>query len=728
MKRLIWFTHKYAIFALPTILLLTVAVMFAEPFKDGDFFWHVKYGEYMLENRTLLPDHTLYSWTPTDNNAVKCNWFADILLHLMHRIGGWPLMFAFRYLCMLTLVLVVWVYARGLGQGRSVLTFFILLIVLLPSYVASSLKPEILSMVFMALVSGLYFSVKASLWSRWGTRPLLFYPFIFLFWVNIHEVFLFGIALLGLITFGELLNYRFNPRCAFKDQGIRHLITGSILSVAVTFITPYGYELNLKLLNLSAGDRPLAVMVVDHYNTIFSSKFANYHFTEYWAIMLILFSSYFLLLVRKRREWDWAILLPTIFLALVFARHVRAAYYWPAFWGLSIIYLRSRVGNGWPNRQKIRVALNLGVIVLFLFLSVRTIYYGIYRPFKNSWFGFGAGILNPEQASSFLKKHRPGKFLYNSYNVGGYLIYDLYPIYKVFCDSRAFPYKEWFEEYYEFNNGPTPLDEFTKKYPFDVALLDYFGSTGAIQKFLLSEAWEPCFYGPSAIVFVRKDMGFGFNFRELDSNRFDELRTFNQAWLVFHVALNLGDLETSRYILELIKEKFPVIPGHGAEYIINVCNLFQDGLSAFAQRNYETAFFKLSILGLMPYAVRANNALVELRNWKAEQYFRRGEYGKALNLIEKTLAAIPTHLSGLYNAGIIGYMIENHPPTKRIESERELMGVSKGKRSLGGADWRSYLDLFLKLSPDNEQTQVARQVLDGKGLTLESPLVCSLTQ
>jgi len=81
----------------------------------------------MVEQRTPVPDHSIYSLTPADNKAVKCNWTADILLYLMHKAGGLPLLFAFRYLCMLFLLWLIWLYAGRVGQGKNVFTFFLLI-------------------------------------------------------------------------------------------------------------------------------------------------------------------------------------------------------------------------------------------------------------------------------------------------------------------------------------------------------------------------------------------------------------------------------------------------------------------------------------------------------------------------------------------------------------------------------------------------------------------------
>ena len=701
---------------LGAILFITVFVRFAAPVKDGDFFWHVKYGEYMIENRTPVPDHSLYSWTPANNKAIYCTWIGDIFLYLMNRAGGLPLLVVFRYLCTFTLIFAVWAYAWRMGQGRDIFTFIVLIIVVLSSYSASFLKPEIMSMVFMAIASGLYFSVKASLWGKWGTKPFLFYPFLFLLWVNIHGVFLFGLLLLALITFGETLNYRFSRQCSLTAQGMRHLLTGAVLSLLATFATPYGYKLHLYLFNDRVlGEGRLSVKHVAAFQPIFDRTFFHMHYVELWVIMLMSFVVLYSLLVWKKWEWDWAVLLPTIFLALFFARFVRATYYWPAFWGMSLIYLRTRIGPYWQITPRAGTALKSAFILLFLFLSGRAIYDSRFSPFLNQWLGFGIGYANPVQASEFLKEHRPGKLLYNSYGVGGYLIYDLYPGYKVFCDPRFFPYKEWYAQYREFNNAEMRLSEFQDKYPFDVAVVDYHFSKKAINKFLLSRQWAPVFYGPSAVIFVREDAGFSYDIHRLDKHRFDGLKTLHQAYTVFIVAQNIDDLETSCHILELIKKKFSYMAEY--EKIVRVCTIYQEALAAMAEGDYEKAFAKLNPVGLYPNRLKANASLVKLRNWKVRGLVKNGEYREALGLIEATLQVIPVHVTGLYNAGIIGYIIETR---ENSQKESDVRTRAPDKKA---ANWKNYLKRFLELAPNHQNAPIARDVLEGRGHLIRLPLM-----
>ncbi|MDY6973558.1 MAG: hypothetical protein SV775_14715 [Thermodesulfobacteriota bacterium] len=758
LKRSIELIQGYGFYLLALILLITVAITNAEPIKDGDFFWQMEYGRYMLENKTLIPDHTIYSWTPSTDRFIYCAWIAEIALYLMHKTGGLPLLFAFRYICVLALLFIVWVFAYKMGKARDIFTFFVLLIVLLANYGATFLKPELMSMVYMAVVGGLYFSVKASLWGKWGTRPFLFYPIIFLLWVNTHGVFIFGLTLLAAITSGEVLNYWVGKEGrSFSKQGMRYLLTGAFLSVAATLINPYGidYYINLYYSYLAPTD-DLRMATVGAFVSPFDERASRMHLDEFWGIMAVTLTVIFLFSLWKKRSWDWAILVPNLFLAWIASRHIRSVFYWPAFWGMSVIYITQMLTHhdlpppegkklwgriaGWSagllrsTLPKATPAFKGLVLIAFFLLAYRASYEVIYDPPTSRWCGFGIGYLNPVQASAFLKEHRPGKQLYNSYDIGGYLIHDLYPLYKVSCDPRAFPYADWYDEYWDFNAGSAPLEEFSKKYPFDVAIVDLRASESPIVKFLMSRDWEPVFYGPVAIVFVRSDVGFVHDFRKSDKHRFDEIKSLYYAGMAFNIAASLGDIETSGYLLELIKGRFTP-RNKGYRVLVENISSVQNGLAAYERQDYETAWENLSKLDPTNAIIRVSLVIFHLRNWKAKQLIIKGNLREALNLLEAALVQRPDYADGYFNAGILGYQVRLIEQAERESGDPEAMWKSpttkmytgkgfiskfEGKKEI---DWRNHLEVFLGLAPDHRYAHVARQVLEGKGLPETVPLI-----
>ena len=71
------------------LLLCLAGFIYAEPVMDGDLWFHLAYGRFMVENRTLVPDHTVFSWTPADNATIYCAWIPEITLYAIHAWAGW---------------------------------------------------------------------------------------------------------------------------------------------------------------------------------------------------------------------------------------------------------------------------------------------------------------------------------------------------------------------------------------------------------------------------------------------------------------------------------------------------------------------------------------------------------------------------------------------------------------------------------------------------------------
>ena len=82
------------------LVLICIAVMYAEPIKDGDLWFHMAYARYMIHNHTLIPDHTIYSWTPASGKEIYCAWLSEFVLYTLYQKGGLTLLFIFRYLCL----------------------------------------------------------------------------------------------------------------------------------------------------------------------------------------------------------------------------------------------------------------------------------------------------------------------------------------------------------------------------------------------------------------------------------------------------------------------------------------------------------------------------------------------------------------------------------------------------------------------------------------------------
>jgi len=144
------------------------------------------------------------------------------------------------------------------------------------------------------------------------------------------------------------------------------------------------------------------------------------------------------------------------------------------------------------RRHSIRVA--GGLAALLACAGIADIWL---QPSENGWVGFGINAVNPVVEAEFLARQKLGPDLYNTFNNGGYLLWRLWPAYKVMVDSRAFPFSAWFQDQYDFSTGKT-FASFLQKYPARVAVAE-------LSQTELWPEWRLVFYGPVAALFIRTE-------------------------------------------------------------------------------------------------------------------------------------------------------------------------------------------------------------------------------
>ena len=84
------------------------------------------YARQILRARSLIPDHTAFSWTPSTNNYIYCAWLSEVFFYgFWQKLG--PRSWAFRYLVVAGAMGLLALFARRLGLLTAPLTWLALL-------------------------------------------------------------------------------------------------------------------------------------------------------------------------------------------------------------------------------------------------------------------------------------------------------------------------------------------------------------------------------------------------------------------------------------------------------------------------------------------------------------------------------------------------------------------------------------------------------------------------
>jgi len=517
------------------VLILVVAFRYAEPIQDGDLFWHMAYAKQMLASGTLIPDHTLYSWTPAKTSMIYCAWAAELALYAIHAATGFTGLFVFRYAVVIAMLALAFSYARKAQAERQAATWLVLLILTLASYTGTILKPEIFSLLLLNVLVYSFFRYRLSGNPRW----LYAAPAILLVWANSHGAFILAAPFLIATGIGEWLR-------GTERRTYRHLLIAWGLCGVAVMLTPYGPRYPMQLIAdylLQGTERPDAIMNSAH-QSIFAPTARGMHLDELLLLMLALSGIALFRCWRTTRRIDWTILLLHLVYVPLFLTILRATFLFPAVFAYSVLYLRVDFMPRLP-----RWVPQAALATLFLLIAGRAIFEARNRPHWGSWLGFGIGYTNPMPEAEFLAAHSFPQQIYNNFDSGGYLLWRLYPRYRVMLDSRSFPYLAWFDERHNFERGEQ-MEEFLKRRPADVAVID-MGHQKAWMHFLTSREWRPVFYGPTAAVFLKRTVSFDEPLR----SEVGEIRSAMAASFVFDFATAAGDYPAAWAVLRQVETR-----------------------------------------------------------------------------------------------------------------------------------------------------------------------------
>jgi hypothetical protein len=105
-------------------------------------------------------------------------------------------------------------------------------------------------------------------------------------------------------------------------------------------------------------------------------------------------------------------------------------------------------------------------------------------------------------AVEFIKLHNVPQPIYNEYHWGGYLIWNLYPRYRVFIDGRADVYgDELMDEYFRMHNGAKDWRKLLDQYSIQSVLVS--PDTALASLLREDKSWENVFEDRQTVIFTR---------------------------------------------------------------------------------------------------------------------------------------------------------------------------------------------------------------------------------
>ena len=467
--------------------------------STADLGRHLKNGEIILNGTSSQKWSVLhtnfYSYTLPKQSFINHHWLSGVIFFLVYT---W---FGFTGLSILYVSLNLGAVTLFFDTARRSSNFWVssfLLIILMPLItIRAEIRPEAFTYFLTAVLFWILFNVIQK--NRY-VKLFWILPFVILLWVNLHIGFIFGFLVLGAFGVKETI-YFFQK----KTNHLFKLLTISTACIFAALINPFfikGLLYPFQILN------NYGYLIVENQSIPFLENLnftTGQHFVLFKLVILLIFVSFVWVAFRNLKKIDITLLILIILFGIISFLGIRN---FPLFALFAIPVLAVNTNLIIPNSLKTQTRYNIytfGVMIVMFCLIQSAINYNQIK----SLLGLGL-IPNIQAATEFYKDKKIQGPIFNNYDIGGYLIFNIYPE-KVFVDNRPEAYGADF-----FKNTYIPMQESQKKwqqidktYQFNAIFFSHRDYTPWGQMFLVSKIndnnWAPVFVDNYNIIFLKRN-------------------------------------------------------------------------------------------------------------------------------------------------------------------------------------------------------------------------------
>ena len=473
-----------------------------------DTFWHIRTGEIMLENRSILKtDPFTFHSEGEEWLYPSLNWLSEIQMALIFQQFGFPGLNT--WVVIIAVVSLIFIYNSM--SGNDYLRGFILILTTITARIYWGARPHIYSFLFTAI----FIWVLENYRNKKSNRLWLL-PIIMILWVNSHAGFVIGLVIILIYLFGQIIENVFAnfankekpfwrnlnrlPKLIFTPETNKLILILIIVFICISF-SPLG--INTYLFPVQT----LSIEVLQDFILEWQSPdFHEFGLQPFlWMILLIIFS----LAIpseRKLKITEFMLIVGFGFMGFVAVRNI----YLFALVATPILshqlaptvdIITARIKNFGSEDHSSNKFFSL---IKFTLLIMAVIALALYiSPFlKDSENQEFIMEQNPVEASNQLAAFSSYYRILNSYNHGGYLIW-ANPAQNVFIDGRTELYGDDF--LYDWITMVMLKDDWKEifdRWDFNIVMLE---PTYPLTKVLQYEGWELMFEDDQAVILIKND-------------------------------------------------------------------------------------------------------------------------------------------------------------------------------------------------------------------------------
>lgn len=484
------------------ILIFTLTI---KPSWDPDLFLHTKSGEIIAQFGII--HHDVFSYVTDGREWFSYEWLFQLLLYWFVSLFGLESVTYLNALLSILMLSLLMVILARMFKVRFLTSTAICFFFYASAFEFLSPRPHLLAYNLLTaeiLLILLIYQIAEKL----KLKKLLFFAFCFSLltyaWGNIHGsvflsfILLFGYAAISLFNFFQtkekLWIYKFKLFSVF-----------GIICALVSVFPPL-WTTQYRLLYIFFQNRDLISSFIAEWSPLSANPAPFYYYSTSFAIVMILFVTIYLK-IKKRVSLNSTLpLIPILITPYLATRNTIIG-----FIVLTIIIGTLIQSLKSSSIFSIKKSAYIASLILLVVISSYIFYQ---KSVEDSFMNF----YYPVQAVDFLKKNHINGNMFNEYGYGGFLLYSLYPDYKVFFDGRTDLYlccemKEVMELAYQKNlpdeQYKVVLNKLWDKYnvSFFIARTEKNTLLRKIMRLMQDdqENWSLVYWDDRTQIFVRKD-------------------------------------------------------------------------------------------------------------------------------------------------------------------------------------------------------------------------------